>query len=299
MVFAVAPALICAPDAWLAARLCGARTWLHVQDFEIGAAGELGLLPSWAVRAAAAAERRIMGLFDRVSSISGAMARRLAEKGVSPERVRLFPNWVDTERFRPHREAGADYRRRWNIPSDVFLVLYAGNMGRKQGLDSLLGAAARLKDRNKILFALAGDGSERKALESRAAGMENVRFFPLMPEEEMPSLLNAADLHLVLQRRGAADLVMPSKLAAILAVGGRALVTADAATELGILAGENPGIYEMVSPEDEEALSRAVERAAGWPSTPCLPARAYAVEHLSRTGILGALEKDLSSLAAR
>jgi colanic acid biosynthesis glycosyl transferase WcaI len=129
--------------------------------------------------------------------------------------------------------------------------------------------------------------------------MENVRFFPLMPEEEMPSLLNAADLHLVLQRRGAADLVMPSKLAAILAVGGRALVTADAATELGILAGENPGIYEMVSPEDEEALSRAVERAAGWPSTPCLPARAYAVEHLSRTGILGALEKDLSSLAAR
>ena len=171
-------------------------------------------------------------------------------------------------------------------------------MGRKQGLDFLLKAAARMRDRKNIFFVLAGDGSERKALESLSAGMENVRFLPLMPEEEMPSFLNAADLHLVPQRRGAADLVMPSKLAAILAVGGRALVTADPETELGRLAAENFGIFEAVPPEDEAALAEVVNRCAGRPRGYSSEARAYAEKHLSRDGVLGALERELSALSS-
>ena len=67
----VEPALFCAPAAWLAARLCGARAWLHVQDYEVDAAFELGLLKgAWLRRAVARAERWLMRRFDRVSTIS-------------------------------------------------------------------------------------------------------------------------------------------------------------------------------------------------------------------------------------
>ena len=41
VILVVEPALFCAPAAWLAARLCGARAWLHVQDYEVDAAFEL------------------------------------------------------------------------------------------------------------------------------------------------------------------------------------------------------------------------------------------------------------------
>jgi colanic acid biosynthesis glycosyl transferase WcaI len=296
-VFAVAPALFCAPDAWISARLCGARSWLHVQDFEVGAAGELGFLPSWAINAASILERRIFRRFDRVSSISGAMVRRLTEKGVEADRTRSLVNWVDTGRFRPDPAAGADFRRRWNIPPDVFMVLYSGNMGRKQGLDLLLKAASWLAGRKDVLFVLAGDGSERKTLESLAAGMENVRFFPLMPEEEMPSFLNAADLHLVLQRKGAADLVMPSKLTAILAVGGRFLVTAEPGTELARLAGELPSAVSLVPPENPEALAEAVTAMKAESTRgPDDASRRMAEERFGKEMVLGRLESELNAL---
>src|SRR5215813_5997647 len=71
LVFTVAPALASAPGALLAARLCGARAWLHIQDFEVDAAFSLGLVGGGGRlrRAAFAAERALLGRFDRVSTI--------------------------------------------------------------------------------------------------------------------------------------------------------------------------------------------------------------------------------------
>ncbi len=70
-IFVVEPPLTCAPAAILGARICGAQAWLHVQDFEVDAAFDLGLLRSDRLRRFAfSAERWLMRRFDRVSSIS-------------------------------------------------------------------------------------------------------------------------------------------------------------------------------------------------------------------------------------
>ncbi|MDT9046922.1 colanic acid biosynthesis glycosyltransferase WcaI, partial [Escherichia coli] len=67
--------------------------------------------------------------------------------------------------------------------------------------------------------------------------------------------------HLVIQKRGAADAVLPSKLTNILAVGGNAVITAEHDTELGQLCIAEPGIAVCVEPESVDALAQGIESA--------------------------------------
>ena len=102
VIFVVAPALFSAPAGWLAARLSGAKAWLHIQDLEMDAAFELGMLKGRLMRRGVlAVERALLRGFDGVSTISRRMLRQLAVKGVPLERTELLPNWVDLQQVRP------------------------------------------------------------------------------------------------------------------------------------------------------------------------------------------------------
>ena len=90
-------------------------------------------------------------------------------------------------------------------------------------------------------------------------------FAPLQAYEDLPALLASADVHLVIQKRGAADSVLPSKLTNILAVGGNAIITADPDTTLGRLCDEHPGIAVRVEPESVSALNAGIERVLALP----------------------------------
>ncbi|MEO6320619.1 MAG: glycosyltransferase WbuB [Polaromonas sp.] len=102
VVWVVEPALFCAPAALVVGRLSGAKAWLHVQDFEVDAAFDLGLLRGKFLRGmVAGAERWLMRRFDVVSTISQRMHQRLLDKGVAPARAVLAPNWVDISAITP------------------------------------------------------------------------------------------------------------------------------------------------------------------------------------------------------
>jgi colanic acid biosynthesis glycosyl transferase WcaI len=170
---------------------------------------------------------------QRVSTITEAMRRRVVEKGVSDSRTWLLPNWSDIEFVRPMQRDN-EVRQQFNAGPDEVLVLYAGNMGEKQGLHLVLDAADQLREQGHIKFAMVGTGATRDRLERAAArrGLTNVRFYPPQPLERLPFTLAAGDVHLVVQRREAADLVMPSKLTNILAAGRPSVATADPGTAL-------------------------------------------------------------------
>src|SRR5262245_46979007 len=71
LVIAIMPSLLTLPAALLTARLSGARSWLHVQDLEVDAAFDLGLLKGQAARRAMLRlERYLLTSFDQVSTIS-------------------------------------------------------------------------------------------------------------------------------------------------------------------------------------------------------------------------------------
>lgn len=225
IVLVVEPPLFCAPHAWLAARLSGAKAWLHVQDFEVDAAFDLGILrAAWARRWVLLAERWLMRRFDRVSTISDRMLEKLRSKGVESSRTIFFSNWVDLEAIHPMREVGG-FRRQLGISPDRIVALYSGNMGEKQGLEVVLEAAVRLQDSADVHFVLCGDGAAKARLHGEYETLTNVTWLPLQPVDKLNELLNMADIHLLPQRGDVADLVMPSKLLGMLASGRPILAT--------------------------------------------------------------------------
>ncbi len=233
-VIVLAPSIFNAPVAWLTARLAGGKAWLHIQDFELDAARQLNLVSAkdgFFYRVAQAAETTLYRSFDHVSTISNRMLELLWKKGEPRERTSLFPNWVDTRLIYPIPGYNP-LRRELGIEDNCRVVLYSGNMGQKQGLEVLVEAARILQDKTGWLFLLCGEGAARSQLEALAAGMANVRFLPLQPLERLNELLNLADIHVLPQSSGAADLVMPSKLGGMLASGKPVIATACLGTEL-------------------------------------------------------------------
>ena len=226
LVWALAPSLIAAPVARLAARVAGARYWLHVQDFEVEAALATGLVEgrSLLARLGAAFERAQLAAPDRVSSISPKMCERLAAKGVKPERIFEFRNWAEIDRIRPLERISA-YRAEWGIATP-HVALYSGNIANKQGIEIVVEAARRLRERGDLTFVICGEGPNRARLEQACADLANVRLFDLQPRERLGELLGLASVHLLPQLAGAADLVLPSKLANMLASGRPVVATA-------------------------------------------------------------------------
>lgn len=260
VVLAVAPSLIAAPLARLAAFVAGARSWLHIQDFEVEAAfatkliaegGAVGRLARWF-------ETTVLRSFERVSAISPEMCRRLIEKGVARDRVSEFRNWVDTRAIRP-MTAPSPYRREWGIDT-AHVALYSGNIANKQGIDVLLDAAQLLAHREDLTFVICGEGPDRTRLEAKARGLGNVRFRDLQPKHRLDDLMGLATIHLLPQLAGVADLVLPSKLTTILASGRPVVATAAKSTGL---AREVEGCGVVVAPEDGEALARGITRLIG------------------------------------
>jgi colanic acid biosynthesis glycosyl transferase WcaI len=236
-------------------------------------------------------KRWILRRFDILSTISPSMVRQLAAKAGATVDPVLFPNWVDT-RHVVESSGVSSFRREWEIPESTQVALYSGNLGQKQGLEMLVAAAAAFANDPGVLFVVVGTGAARDRLIEMAgdANLKNLRFFPLQPYDRLPDLLALADVHLVLQKKGAADLVMPSKLAAILAVGGHALITADQDTELGRICAENPGIAYLCEPENPsqfiELLGKMLQTPEIRSGRPNRVARSYAEQHLEMDKVL-------------
>ncbi|EGT5208308.1 TPA: colanic acid biosynthesis glycosyltransferase WcaI [Cronobacter sakazakii] len=297
-IIGVVPTLFCTPGMRLLAKLSGAKTVLHIQDYEVDAMLGLGMAGRGKggkiARLASRFERSGLHNVDNVSTISRSMMNKAKEKGVPPERVIFFPNWSEVARFRDVKTEEVDaLRRELGLPADKKIILYSGNIGEKQGLENAIEVAARFTDQPWI-FAIVGQGGGKARLEKIVAerGLTNVRFFPLQPYEALPALLKMADCHLVIQKRGAADAVLPSKLTNILAVGGNAVITAEHDTELGQLCIAEPGIAVCVEPESVDALAQGIESALALPKDNTV-AREYAERTLEKENVLSQFIADI------
>ena len=333
VVWVVEPALFCAPTAWAVARLSGAKAWLHVQDFEVDAAFDMGLVRGKLVRRlVTGAERWLMRRFDAVSTISQRMHQRLLAKGVDAPKAKMAVNWVDMAQFaQPSPQGVAAYRAALKIPDGAVVALYSGNMGGKQGLEvlaevarlCLAGEAVLVPNRPlaqaghaqaainsiaplaasqatpPVVFVFCGTGAGRADLVARCAGMPNVRFMDLQAAERLPDLLATADIHLLPQRADAADLVMPSKLTGMLASARPVVATAHVGTELATVV-QSCGL--VVPPENAAALAQAVRTLAIDPALrDRLGAAGYVYAHanLDRESVLHRFEADLLYLLAK
>ncbi len=300
IVFVVAPSLLIAPLASLAARISGASSWVHVQDLEVDAAFEVGLLRSGVTRRLMATiERWILRAFHRVSTISPQMMGRLEHKGIARARLREFRNWIDTGLVVPGNNQTQLRSELQLAPNDV-VALYSGAMSNKQGLELIIEAAASLKDSHPaVKFVLCGNGPVKPTLMQMAADLPNVKFLDLQPLNRVSELLNTADIQLLPQKGEISDLVLPSKLAGMLASGRPLIAMAEPGTGV---ATEVDGAGLVIAPGDAGALAAAIVALAG--DAPLrarlgMVARARAEQKWDRISIIRSLEREFMALPQR
>jgi len=235
----------------------GGKIIYHVQDLQIEAARDLKVIKVQAVfKLLFALEKFIMKRVDFISTISTGMRSKIETK--IERKVLLFPNWVDTNSFYP-LEDKAFLRSKWGFLPEEKLVLYSGSIGEKQGLESLITIADGLRNNTQIKFIICGNGPYKDKLMNLVTEriLPNFLFLPLQPLSLFNELLNIADVHLILQKRNACDLVMPSKLSPILSVGGLALITAETDSSLCQLINQY-AMGVVISCENEGLLGKAI-----------------------------------------
>lgn len=300
IVFVVAPSLLSAPLAALAAKISGASSWVHVQDLEVDAAFEVGLLRSGMTRRVMAfVERWILRAFHRVSTISPQMMGRLEHKGIAPARLREFRNWIDTSMVVPGNNQ-TQFRKELGLAPDDVVALYSGAMSNKQGLELIVEAAAALKDTQpSVKFVLCGNGPVKPTLVQMATGLPNVRFLDLQPLDRVSELLSTADIQLLPQKVEVTDLVLPSKLAGMLASGRPLIAMAEPGTGV---ATEVNGAGLVIAPGDASALAAAVvtlAKDAPLRTSLGAVARARAEQKWDRISIIRSLEREFMALPQR
>lgn len=232
VIIVVAPSLLSALTGLIVAKICNSKTWLHIQDFEVEAALATGLLKSGGFIGILALgfERFILNKFDKVSTISKAMRAKLVKKRVAIHKITELRNWADLDLVCPG-PVDEEMRAMLGI-STSHIVLYSGNIANKQGLEILPKVARLLAHRDDITLLICGAGPMLKMLREDCKDLPRVKFTPLQPRERLCGLLRLADIHILPQIAGAADLVLPSKLKNILASGRPVIATADKHTAL-------------------------------------------------------------------
>jgi colanic acid biosynthesis glycosyl transferase WcaI len=301
LLFVVSPPLGLGLTALTLSRLWKVPYIIHVADLQPDAALELGMLaPSRTLSALFAIERLAYRSAARVSTLTHAIRRRIVQKGVTPEKVVLFSDWADPALFNiPLDDCGDEFKRSFGL-CGRFLVLHAGNVGVKQGLEVMLNAA-ELSRGNDIAWLVAGDGAMRETLQERARerGLDNLWFIPLQPDRIFREMLAAADVCLVTQRKTVGDVVFPSKVLTLLAAGrpviaslnmSSAVARAIQEAEAGLLAKpEDPSaLLTSVLALQSNAEARAAMRSHG---------RSYARQHWDRESILPFFEAELARVA--
>lgn len=300
-VFVTSPPIFPALPAILLAKLRGAKLVVDLRDLwpdevvAVGAARE-GSAP---IRVLRAIERWMYRSADVVTCTTRAFVDTVAERGVGEEKRRLLPNGADVELFRPlphENDVAAQYPF-----GDRLVVMYSGLLGIKHGLETVIEAAALLRDREDVVFFLRGEGPRREALEAQARelGLTNVLFGGERPIDEVPYLLARADVCVTnLLPDAYLEKIVSVKVFEYLACG-KPVVGGVRGEGARVLQESGGGI--AVAPGDAPAMADAVRELLDSPDRRAEmgeAGRRYVVEHHSRAAIAARLERYLDEVTS-
>ncbi|MBW3541186.1 MAG: glycosyltransferase family 4 protein [Planctomycetes bacterium] len=207
-------------------------------------------------------ERRMYAAAERIVTVGEGYRRKLLQRGVPAAKIDVIPNGVDLATLPSARPRCEQTRNR------PLLCGYVGTVGMAHGLEVVLAAAERLKERGRVdvEFEIVGEGAERAALEADAAQrglLGLVRFRGMVSKEQAAELLcgyNAALVHL----RGSElfETVLPSKIFEAMALGVP-IVIGVRGPACGIVVSARAGL--PMTPDDPESLIACLDAIAADP----------------------------------
>lgn len=303
IIFITAPPLpVCLPAALLG--------WLHrtpiilnLQDILPEAAIHVGLLKNpKLIRIFEALEMFAYRTATKVSVIADDFVDHLLQKQVPAHKIVQIPNWVDVNFIRPLPKKDNPFLATHQL-TDKFVVLYSGNIALTQGLETVIEAASKLCHIWEIAIVIVGEEAALQRLSNycQTCGAINVTLLPLQPREQLPAMLAAADVGLVVQKHNVISFNMPSKIQVLLA-SGRALVASVPATGTAARTIKQSGGGVVVPPEDPEALAEAILELYHHPEKVKQlgeKSRQYAIENYTLEQALDQYEKVFASVQKR
>ncbi len=259
IIFATTPPILISLPVSFYGLFSNSSVVLNIQDIVSEAAVRVGLVKkdSWIVSLAQAVEKLAYLKAAKISVIAEDFLTKLVEQGVNKNRIVCIPNWVDLNFIRP-LDKNNSFREEHNLQGK-FVVVYSGNIALTQGLETVVKAAASLKEKSEISFVILGEERARQQLQECCDNYQadNVTLLPLVPREKLPEMLSAADVGLVIQKKTVTAFNLPSKIPVILA-SGRPIIASvpDTGTAMRVVKESGGGI--VVTPEDSQALAQAI-----------------------------------------
>lgn len=254
VVVLVSPALFATAIATVRARFSRRRpaVVIWVQDLYSLGITETGAGGGTVARVMTSVESATLRAASGVVVIHSRFASYVTDTlGVDPARVQVVRNWTHLEPAPSPDISEVRARHGWSAAETV--VLHAGNMGAKQGLENVV-EAARLADEQELplRFVLLGNGSKREQLKELGHGIERLQFIDSLDDHDFQAALASANILLVNELPGVAEMAVPSKLTSYFSTGRPVLAAthADGATASEIRAADGGVVIEAGKPED-------------------------------------------------
>ncbi len=200
----------------------------------------------------------------KIVSVTNAFKRILVANGIPQGKVAVIRNGVDLKAFMPGPKP-IELARRLGLEGK-FVAAYVGTIGMAHGLDALLSAAERLRDRRDLAFVLVGAGAERTRLEEDAKrrGLGNVIFVGPVDKQQVKEYWHLCDVALVLLKDASLFLhVIPSKIFEAMGTG-RPIILGVRGESQELLKEAGAGI--AIPPENSQALAEAIVKIMDSPA---------------------------------
>lgn len=247
---------------WFIARLSGAKLVFEVHDLWPLSPIELGGLSRWHpfILLMQLGEDFACRHSDKIVSILPKTSEHLRGRGMLEDKFYHVPNGVALEEWSAHEQLPEVHQCLLTHLREegVFIVGYAGSHGLSNCIDTLVGAAAGLRDDPKVAFVLVGSGPEKARLESeaRAKGLGNVHFLPSLKKEQIPALLTSFDVAWIASSRSPLYRfgVSPNKVFDYMMAKRPIIQSIKAGNDLV----QEASCGLSIEPEDEQALVRAI-----------------------------------------
>ena len=261
VLFSVSPPFLGIVAAAFLSKIRRIPLHIHIQDLQPDTAIDLGMLKGrFLIRMLYLMESISYRTASSISCIGQGMLERVRSKGIPDAKTLMFRNWINFDLSARIQGIDTSAVRQKLSLNNKYIVLHAGNMGKKQALDILLETAALAQEEHDdIVFLLLGDGAMRSELEQKAEreNLRNVVFLGVQLKEEFLDILYAADLSVVLQRVQVRDIVVPSKLVNILAAGSPVIASVHAESETATVL-RHLSTDVIVEPENPQALYQKI-----------------------------------------
>lgn len=256
VVMSMSPPIFMGDAGYIAAKRSKAPFVFNVQDIFPDVAVDLGALTNKRViKLAKRYEKSLYKRADAITVLSEDQAINVRSKISDGNKVRIIHNFVNLDRYQPTDKENS-YRAKHGL-SGKTVVMYSGNVGLSQSFDLIREAAIEFQGRKDLVFVINGEGAARSEVDSWAKDLANVRVYDFGPREEISEILSAADLHLILLKKGLAKSSTPSKLYGILGVGRPILASVDVGSEVAQTVNKaEAGI--SVPPENSEEFIKAL-----------------------------------------